>query len=304
MPLPLIIVPVFNALEHLEVCLDSIARTVPTDTRVMLIDDASTDSRVRPVLQAWVDEAKPYRQLLVHKKNQGFVATVNHGMRLAATDVVSLNSDTQVTSVATANHGTRLAATDVVLLNSDTQVTGGWLRHLADCLESDRSIATATPWSNNGEIVSIPTFCAPNPVPESPDVIASVIASCGKPNYPEMPTAVGFCMAISLRAIKSVGLFDEQTFGHGYGEENDFCQRAEQAGLRNVLCDNAYVIHHGGASFGPLGLKPDENSMQRLLAKHPDYQRKVMEFIQTDPLATRRQEILNCLQLKKVSFRA
>ncbi len=30
MPLPLIIVPVFNALEHLEACLDSITRTVPT----------------------------------------------------------------------------------------------------------------------------------------------------------------------------------------------------------------------------------------------------------------------------------
>ena len=80
MPLPLIIVPVFNALNHIEVCLESITRTVPIDTRVLLIDDASTDLRVRPVLQSWVDEAKPYRQLLVHEKNQGFVATANHGI--------------------------------------------------------------------------------------------------------------------------------------------------------------------------------------------------------------------------------
>ena len=277
MSLPLIIVPVFNALDHLEVCLESITRTVPTDTRVLLIDDASTDLRVRPLLQSWVNEAKPYRQLLLHEKNMGFVATANHGMRLATTDVV--------------------------LLNSDTQVTSGWLQHLANCLESDRSIATATPWSNNGEIVSIPAFCAANSVPENPDTIASAIASCGEPHYPEMPTAVGFCMAISLQAIERVGMFDEETFGRGYGEENDFCQRVEQAGLRNVLCDNAYVVHHGGASFGPLGLKPDDSSMQRLLAKHPDYQDKVMEFIHTDPLAPRRQEILDCLQRKTPSFR-
>ena len=277
MSLPSIIIPVFNALDHLELCLESITRTVPADTRVMLIDDASTDLRVRPVLQSWADEAKQHRQLLVHEKNQGFVATANHGMRLAATDIV--------------------------LLNSDTQVTDGWLQYLADCLGSDPSIATATPWSNNGEIVSIPTFCAPNPVPEDPDAIAFTIASCGKPSYPVMPTAVGFCMAISLSAIKSVGLFDEETFGRGYGEENDFCQRVEQAGLRNVLCDNAYVVHHGGASFGPLGLKPDEESMQRLLTKHPDYHRKVTEFIQTDPLGPRRQEILDCLQSKTPSFR-
>ena len=278
MPLPLIIVPVFNALEQLEACLSSITRTVASDTQVLLIDDASTDRRVQALLQAWVGEEKPYRRLLKHETNKGFVVTANQGMRLANTDVV--------------------------LLNSDTEVTTGWLQHLADCLDSDHMIATATPWSNNGEIVSIPEFCVANPVPENPDGIASVIASCGHPVYPAMPTAVGFCMAISLSAIKHVGLFDEESFGLGYGEENDFCQRAEQAGFRNVLCDDAYVVHHGGASFGPLGLKPDANSMQRLLAKHPDYHRKVSEFIQTDPLAERRQEILACLEHAALKTRA
>jgi GT2 family glycosyltransferase len=266
---PLIIVPVFNAVEKLEACLDSISRTVPSDTRVLLIDDASTDTGVQPLLQSWVDKARSVRRLLVHQENRGFVATANHGMRLADTDVV--------------------------LLNSDTEVTEGWLQNLKDCLDSDTSIATATPWSNNGEIVSMPKFCVANPVPPNPEVIAAIIKSCGQPSYPEMPTAVGFCMAISLSAIKQIGLFDEATFGRGYGEENDFCQRAEQAGLRNVLCDDTYVVHHGGASFGPLGLKPDEESMQRLLAKHPDYLRKVSEFIKTDPLEPRRQQILDCL---------
>jgi GT2 family glycosyltransferase len=270
MPVPTIIIPVFNAFEHLEACLESIKRTVPADTRILLIDDASTDVRVQPLLQSFADEAEPYRRLIKHDQNKGFVATANHGMRLANTDLV--------------------------LLNSDTEVTSGWLEQLADCLASDASIATATPWSNNGEIVSIPDFCVANPVPANPDAIASVIAFCGQPGYPEMPTAVGFCMAISLRAIHKVGFFDEATFGRGYGEENDFCQRVEQAGLRNVLCDNAYVVHHGGASFGPLGLKPDEQSMQRLLAKHPDYLRIVSEFIRTDPLAPRRLEILDCLE--------
>lgn len=274
MSLPLIIVPVFNAIEHLEACLGSLSRTIPSKAEVLLIDDASTDQRVLPLLRSWVSESEPYRRLLIHGENRGFVAAANHGMQQAETDVI--------------------------LLNSDTEVTHGWLEKLAECLASDPTIATATPWSNNGEIVSIPEFCVANPVPEDPDAIASAISSCGQTQYPEMPTAVGFCMAISLQAIRRVGLFDEVTFGRGYGEENDFCQRAEQAGLRNVLCDNAYVIHHGGASFGPLGLKPDENSMLRLLAKHPDYQRDVMEFIHTDPLAGRRQEILDCLECGRI----
>jgi GT2 family glycosyltransferase len=270
MSLPLVIVPVFNALEYLEPCLHSIAQTLPFNSPVLVIDDASTDARVRPLLQSWVNEAAPYRQLLVHENNQGFVATANQGLRAASTDVV--------------------------LLNSDTQVTDGWLDRLAACLASSDAIATATPWSNNGEIVSLPGFCQANPVPGDPQAIANIIGNCDSPGYPELPTAVGFCMAISLNAIRKVGLFDEDSFGLGYGEENDFCQRAIKAGFTNVLCDDAYVVHRGGASFGPLGLKPDEGSMQRLLAKHPDYQAQVAEFIQNDPLAARRQEILDCLE--------
>ena len=71
--------------------------------------------------------------------------------------------------------------------------------------------------------------------------------------------------------------------------------RAVQAGMRNVLCDDVYVVHLGGRSFGPTGLKPDESSMQRLLSRHPDYLRQVQEFITADPLSTRRATILAAL---------
>lgn len=277
MTLPQIIVPVFNAFEMLGPCLRSIARTVPAEAKVLLIDDASTDPRVRPVLQAWTNESPQQSHLLVHKQNQGFVRTANHGMSLADADLV--------------------------LLNSDTVVTNGWLQGLARCLSSGSDIATATPWSNNGEIVSIPDFCKVNPPPVDPEAVAATIAACGTPVYPDMPTAVGFCMAISSRATKAIGGFDEKTFGRGYGEENDFCSRAAEAGMRNVLCDDTYVIHHGGASFSPLGLKPDEESMQRLLAKHPAYQQIVSDFIRQDPLATRRQQLLACLERAGIRMR-
>ena len=165
MSFPLIIIPVFNAFEQLRACLDSISRTAPRDTRILLIDDASTDVRIQPLLQSWVNEVKSVRHLLTHEKNQGFVTTVNDGMKMAESDVI--------------------------LLNSDTEVTGSWLQNLAHCLDSDASIATATPWSNNGEIVSLPRFCVSNPVPRNPELVASLIKSCGQPIYPEMPTAFG-----------------------------------------------------------------------------------------------------------------
>ncbi|MGD8384324.1 MAG: glycosyltransferase [Lysobacterales bacterium] len=276
MTLPTVVVPVFNALEYLGPCLESIARTVPEEARVVLIDDASTDTGVRPLLEAWAGRA-PGRELIEHESNLGFVASANEGIRRADGDVV--------------------------LLNSDTRVCGDWLGRLQACLASDPSIATATPWSNNGEIVSLPRFCQPAPPPDEPDRVAAAIASCGTPVYPQLPTAVGFCMAMAATAIRQVGLFDEQAFGRGYGEENDFCRRAADQGLRNVLCDDAYVVHAGGASFGPLGLKPDAGSMQRLLRKHPDYQQAVEDFIRSDPLAGRRREILGCLERSAVILR-
>jgi hypothetical protein len=156
-------------------------------------------------------------------------------------------------------------------------------------------MATATPWTNNGEIASLPVFCRDNPVPPDCDAVAAVIAAAGPPVYPELPTAVGFCMAIARRAIDRVGLFDEQLFGRGYGEENDFAMRVRAAGMRNVLCDDVYVAHRGGRSFAPLGLKPGEDSMRRLLSRHPDYLAQVQDFIARDPLAERRQAIVEAL---------
>lgn len=276
-PLPLIIIPIFNAYDHLGLCLAALQRCTPVEAEVVLIDDASTDIRIRPMIKAWRENSGFNCQVIQSDHNQGFVATANMGMALAENDVV--------------------------LLNSDTEVTSGWLQRLSTCLHSDTAIATATPWSNNGEIVSIPAFCQSNPPPPDPQAVAHSIANSGNPEYPQMPTAVGFCMAISQNALEQIGGFDEATFGLGYGEENDFCQRAEQAGLKNVLCDDAYVVHHGGASFSPLGLKPDENSMQRLLNKHPDYQTKVSDFISADPLKARREQVLAGLRLDLVVMR-
>ena len=107
--------------------------------------------------------------------------------------------------------------------------------------------------------------------------------------------------ALSRHALDMLGLFDEETFGLGYGEENDFSIRAQQAGLRNVLCDDVYVVHLGSRSFGPLGLKPDESSMRRLLSLHPGYLHQVEEFISSDPLAERREELIHALNNANVN---
>ena len=270
-----VVIPVFNAFDALEDCLDSVARHTPAAVPVLVVDDASTDARIAPLLAGWCSRRSTAR-IVTRPANGGFVQAANDGM--ASVDG------------------------DVVLLNSDTVVTPGWLERLGAALDHAPDVATATPWSNNGEIVSIPDFCRAGPVPPDPAAVAEVIARSGPATYPELPTAVGFCMAIARRALDAIGAFDADRFGRGYGEENDFSRRAVDAGLRNVLCDDAYVAHRGGQSFGPLGLRPDETSMQRVLARHPDYLDVVRAFIDADPLSRRRGQLVGALRRAGVAL--
>lgn len=268
--LPTVIMPIYNAPRELAICLDSLQRNTPPDCAVLLLDDASDDPLVQPLLRRWLGQAGPGWSLERQVHNLGFVGAVNRGMQMTRGDVV--------------------------LLNSDTVLTPGWLEGLQRCLAADATIATATPWSNNGEIVSLPVFCQANPLPADAAAMARVIGATGQPAYPEIPTAVGFCMAIARSAIDSLGLFDQELFGLGYGEENDFSMRARHAGMRNVLCDDVYVAHVGGRSFAPRNLRPDDAAMQKLLSRHPGYLQLIQDFIAADPLAGRRNELIAALR--------
>jgi len=263
-----VIVPVYDAADDVARCLDSLAATLTPGVEVLLIDDASPDRRIAPLLQRTLARPGPRWRRLTNPENLGFVATANRGF--AATQG------------------------DIVLLNSDTQVTSGWLDRLVTCAASDPRIATITPFTNNGEIASFPEFCRPNPWPSDPERIARACVAAGPPSYPDIPTAVGFCMYIRRAALDKIGPFDP-IFGRGYGEENDFSRRAAARGWRNVLCDDAYVAHRGNASFGLLGLKADRAALDLVTARHPDYRDLVSAFIATDPLAERRRKIKTAL---------
>jgi GT2 family glycosyltransferase len=259
-----VVVPIYNAPLETRRCLAALAKTKSKDSAaVIVIDDASTDPRVAPVLaqlpREWV--------VLRNHKNMGFVATANLGMALAG-------------------------RADVVLLNSDTQVSTGWLDAMLLCAQSDPRIASVTPLTNHGEIASVPVFCQPNPWPEDPDQWARAALESGPADYPDIPTGVGFCMYMRRTAIDELGGFDEIAFGRGYGEENDWCCRATKAGWRHVLCDHAFVAHQGGASFSPLGLLPGGSAMETLLGRYPHYADLVETFIAEDPFKSRREHIV------------
>jgi glycosyltransferase involved in cell wall biosynthesis len=96
-------------------------------------------------------------------------------------------------------------------------------------------------------------------------------------------------MFIRRGLLNEIGLFDAAAFRLGYGEENDFCMRAAAAGWRNVLCDDTFIEHAGSRSFDATKQALAEENMRRLLARHPDYMRRVTAFIAADPIKPIRQ---------------
>ena len=255
-----VIIPIYNAFEDVVTCIDSVRRNLASNCRLVLIDDCSSDERIAGFFAKLEAESDPRIVLLKNSSNLGFVGTVNRGMSLSSNDVV--------------------------LLNSDTIVTVRWLEKLNRCAVSDPTIGTITPFSNNAEICSFPLFCQNNSLDGvNIEVVNRAMEKAAAPVYPDIPTAVGFCMYIRRTLLDKIGIFDAETFGLGYGEENDFCMRARHAGYRNVLCDDTFVAHIGNRSFDAKTETLKARNMLRLLEKHPDYQNIVQCFIAADPIA-------------------
>ena len=220
-----VVVPAYNAPEELSVCLRSVLRHTPADVRIIVIDDASPDSRVQDVLGKY--QTEPRLETYRNEKNLGYTRTINRGIELAGRD-------------------------DVVLLNSDTEVTPRWLSNLRlACYSSDR-VGTATAMSNNAGAFSVPKIGEANEIPPwlTLDQYGRAISRSAKRTYPETPTGNGFCLYIRRACLDDTGMFDVEAFPRGYGEENDFCLRAGQTGWRHVVDDATIIRHHRSASFG------------------------------------------------------
>jgi len=263
-----IIIPIYNAYEELKDCLESLVNKTQTPYRILLIDDASSDVRIRPLLQQY-EKTYPYVVNIFNSKNLGYTATINKGCLQAGSD-------------------------DVVLLNSDTQVTYNWLKKMSDCAQSDPRVASVTPVSNAAGVFSVPLKNFDNHLPKfmSIDEMGDLVERVSFKKRPSVPTGHGFCMYVTRRALDAVGLFDENRFPQGYGEENDFCMRAVKRGFIHLIDDSTFIYHKRTSSYKDEKKKIIAKSMRRLNILHPDYKFMVLKWLNEDPLDEFRELLL------------
>ncbi len=260
-----IVIPVYNGLDDLRRCVQSLLRFTRSPFHVIVVDDASTEPGLRDFLADLAGDAR--FQVLRNDRNQGFVASANRGMKASQNDVV--------------------------LLNSDTLVTPRWLTKLKAAAYSAEDIATVTPFSNAAGAFSVPEAGRNAPLPAHLELeeMHRIVERLSPHRYPTVPTGNGFCLYIKRSALDLEGYFDEETFGRGYGEENDLCMRFRKRGLRNVIDDATFILHKGNASFG----EEKEALMKKHRAlvdeRHPEYTRLVREFVRSEEINALRRRI-------------
>ena len=242
-----IIVCVHNALADVQNCLTAVLRSTLPPYRLIIVDDGS-GPETRDYLR---DFAADFGAVLMRNEQAlGYTRAANRGLR--ASD-----------------------APWVVLLNSDTIVTEPWLDAMWAHGWRDPGIGIIGPLSNAASWQSVPQVrqaddWVVNDLPDGftpqdmADLAAGVsIGAC------TMPFLNGFCYMIRHAVIEQIGYFDEENFGAGYGEENDYSIRAREAGFRLLVATNAYVFHAHSKSYSSERRRElAKNADRALTAKH------------------------------------
>ncbi|WP_191601028.1 glycosyltransferase family 2 protein [Marinomonas algicola] len=256
-----VIIPVYANKEMTLACVQSVLAchsANKTPQRILVINDASPEFELVDALQALADEG--HITLRHHAHNMGFIGSVNHGLSVAKGDVV--------------------------LLNSDTLVHGDWLDRLQKVAYSTEKVASVTPFTNNGELMSLLAPCDPAKA-LTPEQLAQLDRAASIANAQDMSvpldTGCGFCFYMTRDALADVGGLDPM-LRRGYGEESDWSYRAASKGWLHLGAMNTVVAHQGGLSFGEEKRFRVMQNLNIIEKRYPDSTKNFKTCLRRDPM--------------------
>ncbi|MGR5120652.1 glycosyltransferase [Vibrio astriarenae] len=273
-----IIIPIYNAPEEVDACIKSVLENTDMHKHnIILSDDCSPDDRVGKVL----DKYREMQNVTVvrHEKNLGYTRNINRAINHVDCD------------------------SDVLLLNSDTLVSEYWLRNMQVAAYQAIDIGTVTAVSNNAGAFSVPK-AGTNDIPENLTIsdMADIVSKTHSNEYVDVPTGNGFCFYIKREVLNDIGMFNEEVFPKGYGEENDFSMRARISGWRNIVDFKTYVYHVRTASFGDSKTQLIKYSSGKILEMYPDYKHLVKQIAKSKTMQHSRSKIEKSLNKERDKY--
>lgn len=224
MPKISVVVLTYNNLELTKACLDSlIAQGNYANLEVVVVDNNSSDD-TPGFLKTWA-AGHSNRIIILNNENKGFAAGNNVGLAAASGDYL-------------------------VILNNDTVVTAGWAKGLMHHLRDNQDIGIVGPITNNiGNEARVNTRYTE--IKDMPAEAAGI--TCARMGeWFEINTLAFFCVMVPRSTYEKIGGLCEE-YGLGFFEDDDYCRRVQQMGMRAACAEDVFVHHHLSASFNKLG---------------------------------------------------
>jgi GT2 family glycosyltransferase len=196
-------------------CVRSLA---PQDiSKIIVLDNSAEENQEKALLEAF--QGLGQVDVIGSKRNMGFAGGVNFVLRAMLQDQYDA----------------------YLLLNNDTLAADGLVENLVAGIHHF-SLDVATPhiygypekdilWSKGNYYNNITGVITPKPIPVIPRTYYYL---------------TGCCLMIKSEVFEKIGLFDESFFM--YGEDVDFCHRAEKNGFCIGLAKDALLYHRVNAS--------------------------------------------------------
>lgn len=216
-----IVVVTYNGLSFNRLCLETVLADTEGDFELIVVDNRSEDG-TRAYLAKLADSDARVRVLL-NARNGGFAPACNQGLALAQGE-------------------------NLVLLNNDTMVPPGWLPPLIAHLR-DPEVGLVGPVTNRiGNEAEIET-----PYRTWGEFLefARIRAEQHAGEWLELRSPAMFCLALRRQTYLHLGPLDER-YEVGLLEDDDYADRAREAGYGLRCAEDSLVHHFGEASFGSL----------------------------------------------------
>jgi GT2 family glycosyltransferase len=216
-----IVVVTYNGLTFNRLCLESVLANTEEDFELIVVDNRSEDG-TRSYLTK-LPEADARVRVLFNARNVGFAPACNQGLALAGGE-------------------------HVVLLNNDTMVPPGWLGRLLGHLR-DPDVGLVGPVTNRiGNEAEIEThYRSWGEFLE----LARIRSERHAGEWLDIRTPAMFCLAMRRQTQRHLGPLDER-YEVGLLEDDDYADRAREAGYELRCAEECLVHHFGEASFGEL----------------------------------------------------